>query len=61
MGTGFGGVTDNGNGDDQIVDFHLGDGRLLMMEMELNQTIDDADGGGDGGYDERENDTIVDS
>ena len=33
MGMGFSGVTDNGNGDDQIVDCHLGDGRLVMMEM----------------------------
>ena len=29
MGMGFGGVTDNGNGDDQIVDCHVGDGWLV--------------------------------
>ena len=36
MGMGFGGVTDNVNGDDQIVDCHVGDGWLVgVCDSEL--------------------------
>ena len=34
-------------------------GWLVMVEMVVNETIYDADGGGDGGYDEIENDLIA--
>ena len=34
-------------------------GWLVMVEMVVNETIYDADGGGDGGYDGRENDLIA--